>query len=334
MINQRLFNHYGIDTKKNLGIKLKCPRPSDTLLIDKMGSCYLCECTSWLPQSVGNLQLKSLTEIFRSEMADKIRNSINDGSYRFCNNKQCLYLHDLKRVQWKSTTPQVQIKEIRLAIDDSCNLRCPSCRTEKIFLQKGKQFQMRKDFINQIVAYINARHKYDGDLNIHIGSDGDPFASLIYRYFMKQVPDKKFLSYTFQTNGLLVKQMYPRVKHIFRNLKALNLSIDGATKETYEKLRLGGKWEKILENLNFIKSIKQEHGFEFNMHMVVQKDNWQEMTKMLDLAHQYNVNTLYFNPIQDWNTFTNFDGVRIPQDQPEFQKILEEVKKDPITNAW
>ena len=60
MINQRLFERYQIDTNKNLQIPKVCGRPFDTLLIDKLGSCYACECTAWLPQSVGNIQIQSL----------------------------------------------------------------------------------------------------------------------------------------------------------------------------------------------------------------------------------------------------------------------------------
>ena len=63
MINQRLFDWYKIDTSKNLGIRNHCPRPFDTVLIDKNGYCFACECTSWLPQSIGNLQIKTLDEI-------------------------------------------------------------------------------------------------------------------------------------------------------------------------------------------------------------------------------------------------------------------------------
>ena len=70
MINQRLFYHYNIDTKKNLQIKNICPRPYDTIQIDKNGSCYACECTSWLPQSIGNLQLKSISHIKTDIIAD------------------------------------------------------------------------------------------------------------------------------------------------------------------------------------------------------------------------------------------------------------------------
>ena len=67
-INQRLFDQYRIDTKKDLKIQRPCPRPRDTILIDKQGSCYACECTSWLPQSIGNLQVKPLSEIIGSAM--------------------------------------------------------------------------------------------------------------------------------------------------------------------------------------------------------------------------------------------------------------------------
>jgi hypothetical protein len=64
MINQRLFDWHGIDTEKNLGLKTFCPRPYDTVLIDKMGSCYLCECTSaGCHKSAGNLHIQSLEDI-------------------------------------------------------------------------------------------------------------------------------------------------------------------------------------------------------------------------------------------------------------------------------
>ena len=42
MINQRQFERYNINTSKDLGIQKICARPFDTVLIDKMGSCYAC----------------------------------------------------------------------------------------------------------------------------------------------------------------------------------------------------------------------------------------------------------------------------------------------------
>lgn len=331
IMNQRMFDHYGIDTTKNMALEKKCPRPFDTVLIDKQGSCYACECQAWLPQSIGNLNSNELVDIIKSTMLTQIQDSIADGSYRYCNNKQCMYLMDMSRVPWTESTPSKALKEIRLAIDDSCNLSCPSCRSKTIFIKGGKMLSMRFHLIDKIIKYIN---EHDSPLNIHIGSDGDPFASLVYRYFMRNVPKKNNLSYTFQTNGLLIKQMYHRVKHIFSNVKSMNISIDGATKNTYEKLRRGGKWSKIIENLEFIKDIKNKNNFKLNLHMVVQKDNWKEMPLMLDIASQYNVDTVYFNPIQDWNVSKNFAEIKAPEELIEFKNLLNKIKKNPITNAW
>ena len=91
MINERLFDHYRIDTKKNLKIKSRCPRPADTILIDKQGSCYACECQSWLPQSIGNLQIKTLNEIIGSDVQQHLQSSITDGTYRYCNASRNAY---------------------------------------------------------------------------------------------------------------------------------------------------------------------------------------------------------------------------------------------------
>ena len=68
--------------------------------------------------------------------------------------------------------------------------------------------------------------------------------------------------------------------------------------------------------------------------MVVQKDNWKEMSLMLDIASQYNVDTVYFNPIQDWNVSKNFAEIKAPEELIEFKNLLNKIKKNPITNAW
>jgi hypothetical protein len=326
VINQRLFDWYNIDTQKNLSIKTRCPKPFDTLLIDKFGSCYLCECTSWLPQSVGNLQLQEIEDILHSNSAKMLRESIRDGSYRYCNDKQCSWLlYSRTGEVWNEELPVTEIKNIKLAIDDSCNLRCPSCRNKQIFVTSGTHFKARIKIVNKIIKFLKT---LDHSALVHIGSDGDPFASLVYRYFMREAADIKNLNFSFQTNGLLLKQMYNRTKKIWDRTKKIGVSIDGATKETYEKLRLGGSYEKILENLSFLKEKKKEHDFKFYLHFVVQKDNYQEMIKIVELAEKHDVDNVCLNKIEDWNTYKNFKEINITDtEHPEHQKYLEEFKK-------
>lgn len=319
MINTRLFDWYDIDINKNLNIKKRCSRPFDTVLIDKQGSCYLCECTSWFPQSAGNLQIKTLDEIIKSNTAKELQRSILDGSYRYCNNEHCTYLLDHKAINsWESNDPNKQIKHIRLAIDDSCNLSCPSCRSKKIFYKSGETFDKRIKLIDKVLKFLESQKH---DIQVHIGSDGDPFASLIYRYFMLKTKNFKNLKYSIQTNGLLIKKNFHKFKHITNNLSQIGISIDAANKQTYEKLRQGGIWEKLLENLEFLKTIKK---FKIHFHFVVQQKNYHEIESFIELGIKYNADKIFFNKITDWNTLLDFDNHSIAdKTHPENKKLLE-----------
>ena len=323
MINQRLFDHYKINTEKNLQIKNICPRPYDTILIDKNGSCYACECTSWLPQSIGNLQIQSLEEIINSKTHKHLQESITDRTYRYCNEHQCSYINSNSVLHGQ---PE-RIQHLRLAIDDSCNLRCPSCRKGLIFYKEGSQYKKRIRLADKINDWL---HTYNHPIQVHIGSDGDPFASHVYRHFMEHTPVRDNIKYSILTNGLMVKDFYPQVPHIIENLTELGVSIDGATKETYEKLRLGGKWDSINRNLECIAELKEQHNFKFVLHMVVQKDNWQEIPAMVELGERLGIDELLFNKIQDWNTGQDINQM-LPPNNEEYNRIRNYVQKLPLT---
>ena len=325
MINRRLFTEYGIDTEKNLRIAPRCARPFDTLLIDKWGSCFVCECQAWLPQSVGNIHKNTIPEILHSALAREMRASVSDGTYRYCNNQLCTYIqkNDIHEAQGHG------LRHIRLALDDSCNLSCPSCRVSSIFTHKGRMFDMRLRAIRHVIAYIRT---HQGPLEVHIGSDGDPFASVIYRRFMREMPALDNVRYTFQTNGLLFQQMFPRVRHVIERTRRIAVSIDGATQETYERLRRGGSWSKIVRNLEFMGQHKNL-GYGFEMHMVVQRDNWREMPAMLELAKEVGADKVNFTQIADWHTYKDFESVRCP-DTTEFRRTVENCELDPWGNTW
>jgi MoaA/NifB/PqqE/SkfB family radical SAM enzyme len=123
---------------------------------------------------------------------------------------------------------------------------------------------------------------------------------------MEQTPERDNIKYSILTNALMLKEFAPRVPYVIRNLNELGVSIDGATKDTYEKMRLGGRWEKINENLEYISELKDKHGFKFIMHFVVQKNNYHEMEDIVMLGEKYNADRVWFSRIQDWNTWGNF----------------------------
>ncbi len=319
MINSRLFEHYNIDTKKNLNIDRICSRPFDTVLIDKQGSCYACECQSWLPQSIGNLQIKELEEILSSDMRVHLQSSIKDRSYRYCNENQGSYIKSGAVLHGQ---PE-RIQHLRLAIDDSCNLRCPSCRKGLIFHKEGSAYNLGIRLADKINDWL---YNYNHPIQVHIGSDGDPFASHVYRHFMEQTPERDNIKYSILTNALMFKEFHTKIPYVIRNLNELGVSIDGASKDTYEKLRLGGRWDKIREGLQCISEQKQKHGFRFILHFVVQKDNYHEMEKIIDLGEEFGADRVWLNKIEDWGTMEDFKTQNI-WGRPDFLSKMESVIK-------
>jgi len=317
MINQRLFDHYGIDTSKDLKIRKRCPRPFDTVLIDNKGSCYACECQSWLPQSIGNLRIKPLQEIIDGDMHRHLQDSIDNGSYRYCNEHQCSYIMSNSVLHGGGR----HIQHLRLAIDNSCNLRCPSCRKAMIFHKQGSAYRSGLSLADKINAWL---HTHDHPVQVHIGSDGDPFASHVYRHFMEHTPRRDDITYSILTNALMFEEFHTRVPHVIKNLKELGVSIDGATKHTYEQLRLGARWEKINENLECIARLRKQNNFRFILHFVVQKDNYHEMEEIIDLGQHYGADRVWLNKIQDWGVMDDFASQDIWQSH-DYKKHLARV---------
>ena len=128
------FTRHRMTFEKDLGLRGKyCYHPFNTVTIDSRGDCYVCTCQAWLPISVGNiLEFDSLTAIVQSARAREIQASIIDGTYKYCDHKTC-HLITSNRLEGRIDHRPDTVNWIVFAIDDSCNLTCPSCRTDMVF---------------------------------------------------------------------------------------------------------------------------------------------------------------------------------------------------------
>lgn len=308
---------------KNLKIKTRCPKPFDTITIDKDGNCFACECSSWLPVVVGNLKVQTLEEIVNGERLRQVQSTILDGTYANCREKLCSWLLDERpeKKLWSNKSPAPKLKQLRLGIDDSCNLSCPSCRKTKIFEKRGIRLRARFKTAEKIISYLE---QSTDPITIHIGSDGDPFASLVYRYFLRNCPKKSNISFSIQTNGLLIKKMYAKNKWLFNQLDTVGLSVDGCSQEVYEKLRRGGKYKILKSNLKFLARIKKNHRFQIVFHCVVQKDNVHQLVDYTHFASRFLADKIWFNRIVDWKTYADFKGQDVALRDHEYYYVLKE----------
>jgi molybdenum cofactor biosynthesis enzyme MoaA len=85
----------------------------------------------------------------------------------------------------------------------------------------------------------------------------------------------------------------------------IKVSVDAARKDTYEKLRRGGKWETLCSNLEYIASLRQSSEIgRFSLNFVVQRENFREMSAFVDCAKGWCADEVRFTKLQNWGTFS------------------------------
>ena len=279
------------DRKGKLGVTTnKCNFPHKAVAIDGFGNCMVCECDGWLPISVCNImEVDRLDQIWQTPRAKTIQGTVDQGKFTWCSVNRCGILKGNK------------IREthyVSINIDESCNLACPSCRKTKVYRTNGDDFDARRNLVMLLLDLIN---KFDLPIEIMMSGNGDPFASLIYRPLLLGMEPKENVNIRFLTNGLLLKKLMPKMK-VKESIRHLDISIDAGDRDTYEKVRLGGKWETLIENLDYV---KHNMDCEVTLKFVLQKDNLDSLENFVSLVERYQFRGNII-PLEDWSAMKNF----------------------------
>ena len=291
-VPSHLLHQYNLyDRKGKLGVTTnKCNFPHKAVAIDVSGNCMVCECDGWLPISVCNImEVDKLEQIWQSPRAKIIQDTVDQGKFTWCSVNSCGIL---KRDKIRET------HYVSINIDESCNLACPSCRKSKIYRTNGDEFDSRYKLVVRLLDLIN---KFDLPIEIMMSGNGDPFASLIYRPLLLGMEPKENVNIRFLTNGLLLKKLMPKMK-VKESIRHLDISIDAGDRETYEKVRLGGKWETLIENLDYV---KHNMDCEVTLKFVLQKNNLDSLENFVSLVERYQFRGNII-PLEDWSAMKNF----------------------------
>lgn len=329
----------GLDKKDYI-----CLQPFNFSEIFEHGT-FMC-CPDWLPVNLG--VPNDIEANWNSTKAKNVRESIIDGSYKFCNENRCPKLRGLKEgktegfitkkefldniEKYSQKTPE----SIKLNFDRSCNLKCPSCRLDFI-AYKGEDRKRTEAMMEQVEKQLAA-----GLTHIECTGTGDPFFSVTFRKWMmrfkpEDYPNVKTMH--LHTNGTLWNPSnWERMTGIHPYVKSAEISIDAATKDTYEnKTRIGGKWEDLIENLYYISSIPTLN--KVVCSFVVQNDNYKEMYEFYSLIKNIFEGSnkkwiTQFTRVVNWGTYTpeEFKLVDVNDSNHEnYQDLISSFQKLPVT---
>jgi sulfatase maturation enzyme AslB (radical SAM superfamily) len=297
-----------------------CPNPFRKLELEENGTAFTC-CSAWLPTPMGNLKHKSLNELWNGHTMQKIRESIYDGSFRYCRHDRCPRIQNDSLPSLEEAEQEADIGLavknrsvvldsppllLNLCNDRSCNLYCPSCRTERINFHAGPEYQSRLDLQKRLLKpYLNGPREQPFTLSV-TGS-GDPFASKVFREQLFALDGRKYpnMRINLQTNGvLLTPKTWRRMHAIHENIEAVFLSIDAATESTYNITRRGGHWDTLMENCIRLGEFRANGQLKYlRFDFVAQQANYTEMPAFVELSRTMGADGAYFSRLLDWGTW-------------------------------
>lgn len=281
-----------------------CPLPFTELRIRVKGDCYIC-CPQWNNRkSIGNVfETPNLDDIWNSETAQEIRHSMFDQSFRFCNLELCQVGKHRYTDDYKSAVLEQGPSFIALNYDPSCNLFCKMCRDKKIVIPRRQQERLI-EFQDNLI-----KSPYFKDTSmINVTSNGDPFASKVFSHLFKILKYEDFpeMNMRIRTHGLgLTPRNWNRMANVQRMIYEIWISVDASSKETYDIIRRGGKWELLKSNLEFLKSIKSQFNFSLALHFIVQKENYLEIPSFVDFARSYDADVIWFAKVYQGNDMSH-----------------------------
>lgn len=171
-------------------------------------------------------------------------------------------------------------------ISNKCNLRCRMCHFsfDHVYYQAA-HFTSPALFERMAVSALPLAH------TLILSAGNEPLISPHFVDILRIAARYSIPELLFLTNGQLLS---PKIAEAIleTGVTQVQISIDGATKETYEYIRRGARFDRLVRNLEYLLARKRELGrslplLQFNV--VLMRRNLEELPLFVDLAEKLGV---------------------------------------------
>ncbi len=187
---------------------------------------------------------------------------------------------------------------ISVSIEPSsfCNLQCPECPVGNGIntMKSTISAELFESIIDELSPYL---------LNLFLYFQGEPFLNKKLAQFAEYAARSKNIYTVISTNGHFLNE--PTAISIIRSgLDKIIISLDGACSETYEKYRVGGNFELIIENILRLSELKKKLHSQtphIELQFVVTAFNEHEIQQIKALSKKLGVDKLKLKSAQIYN---------------------------------
>jgi radical SAM protein with 4Fe4S-binding SPASM domain len=174
-----------------------------------------------------------------------------------------------------------------------CNLHCPECPTGNGTLHRKKELMSLALFSN-ILNEIKVHTCY---LTLYF--QGEPFIHPHFVDFVKLARQQYIYTATSSNAQLINNEVAEQT--VRSGLNKLIISVDGTTQETYEKYRVGGELDKVIEAIKHVVEWKKKlhsNTPKLEVQFLVLKHNEYQIPDIKKLAKELGVNKLSLKTAQ------------------------------------
>lgn len=317
--------------------KIDCEYPFSCARLEGRGCLSLCVCERI---TAGNILQQNVEKVWNSVAAVIIRLSMVNQTYSFCDEYGCQF-YDLEKLSFLEGNVDVgaynrkasEMPEIIwMNSSTTCNLYCEICRKERRKnspIQDQRSMEIAKKAIPLIKKAKMAM----------VAGDGEVFLDASYQYILDRMKETyhEGLKWVILTNGnLMTKEKVDYILEHGGNDIRIMVSIDAARKETYLKIRRGGNWERLIENLRYVGRQKKEGRLAiFRLNFVVQSNNVKEMGEFVKLAESIGANEVWFTAIRNFGTYgaDEFKRIDVRDENGNIKLGYQKYFEDPILKS-
>lgn len=305
---------------------LECNTMLNHLEILRDGNTRCC-CTTFVKEDLDNVIEKDIVELWHSHLHKIMCLSTENKTFTFCDKSMCpLFVakknqnENISKREYKEMEKYPKI--LALGYDSTCNLSCVTCR-EHLYVASGNDLNE----VCKISQKVNEQYLPHADFLI-IAGEGEVFASKAYKeVYNSPKCNPKFIRIL--SNGMLFNAR--NWAEFSKNKKGsimLTISVDAASKETYEKIRRNGKFDVLKKNMELASQLRKSGELRyFRMNFVVQRENYKEMIPFVQWGEELGVDEIFFTKILNWGTYTKEEFAKISMMESDGITPKEELKE-------
>jgi radical SAM protein with 4Fe4S-binding SPASM domain len=181
-------------------------------------------------------------------------------------------------------------KYVQIEPVGQCNLRCQMCPIQ--FRQDGPPHG--PPAFMQFETFTRIIDELPGVEHVHLQGLGEPM--MHPRFFdMAAYAAARGARVTINTNMTLVLNSRRAQQCVSCGLECIHVSIDGATPETYERIRRRARFERVLRNLQLLEDARQAAGSgpEMRLVTVVMRQNLHELPDLVRFARRWSMASMF-----------------------------------------